>query len=358
MLRVLHLADNPYMGGIASHILSVHDAFADRDDVAIEIAVLPGRTGDTSLLDSAKSRGITTHLLSMHHPFDLHVMEMLRGVVHERKIDVVHVHDYRGHIIAHMARLPVPVVATSHGVVVEPALRTRIWQAGHLRFLHSRPLVIAVSSHVGSWLQAQGIPSERVRVVYNAVVPSTDTSAVARSAFDAKEHDTVFLYVGRLVAGKGLERLIDAIAEVDDAVLVVVGDGPLRESLEVRAREQHARVKFAGVQANPWSYYRAADCVVLPSDMEALPMALIEAASLGVPAIGTAVGGIPEVVEDEVSGILIPPGNTAALVEAIDRMTDGTRRARYMAGAKQQYAQHFTVARMADELYSLYMDVR
>ena len=354
MRRVLHLADNPYTGGIPTHILSVCDAFANRDDVEIVIGVLPGKTDDTFLLDIAKERGIKINLFPMAHTFDVIALRAIAAFIERHEIDIVHVHDYRAHIITQWAKLDVPIVATSHGPALAPTLRTRLWQFFHLRYMQQRPAVVAVSGHVARWLRSKGISESRVHVIHNAVEAPASDGAIARTEFGAKDHDTVFMYAGRLVPGKGLERIIDAASTMDDAVVVFVGDGPLRMALEARAESANVRVHFAGYQNDPWPYYRTADCVVVTSEMEALPMTLIEAASLGIPAIATNVGGVPEVVEDEVSGLLVPPRDEEALAQAFDRMTDSTRRARYAAGAKQIYDQRFAPNRMADALAEVY----
>jgi glycosyltransferase involved in cell wall biosynthesis len=163
--------------------------------------------------------------------------------------------------------------------------------------------------------------------------------------------------VGRLVEAKGLDVFLRALSGAKGVVGVLVGDGPMRRRLERMARDVGADVRFAGRVAAPAAFYRMANVVVLPSQMEALPMSLIEAAACGAPAIGTRAGGIPEVIEDDESGLLVPPGDPDALRRAIERLRDEpAARRRLGEGARAVWRERFTPERLAAELTRAYDD--
>jgi glycosyltransferase involved in cell wall biosynthesis len=141
------------------------------------------------------------------------------------------------------------------------------------------------------------------------------------------------LFVGRLVERKGVSHLVDAVSLLRSGVdvrLVIVGDGPERARIESRVREQglDGRVAVRGrvSEAELQAAYAAADAFVLPAvmdrrgDTEGLGVVLLEAMNHRVPVIASAIGGITDIVEDGVSGLLVPPGDATALAAALERL--------------------------------------
>ena len=137
------------------------------------------------------------------------------------------------------------------------------------------------------------------------------------------------IYVGRLEKVKGLDMLLAAMeilkAENQDIRLTIVGDGGLRSWLEseLESRGLSDRIALAGqvpFGQELFNLYRSADVMVLPSYSEGLPLVLIEAMANSLPVVATAVGGIPEIVEHEKNGLLVPPGNPGEFAVAIRRL--------------------------------------
>ena len=135
-----------------------------------------------------------------------------------------------------------------------------------------------------------------------------------------------FVFVGRLTRQKALGVAIEAVARVPAAKLVVVGDGPERAELErlAAASEGASRVRFLGLRTRDETLriVAGAEAGLLSSDWENLPHSAVEALSVGVPVVSTAVGGVPEVVTDGENGLLVPPGDPEALAAAIRRILD------------------------------------
>jgi glycosyltransferase involved in cell wall biosynthesis len=152
-----------------------------------------------------------------------------------------------------------------------------------------------------------------------------------------------FVYVGRLASQKGLPIALAALAEVHEARLLVVGDGPERAALgQLAAKLQlDGRVTFAGSRSRD-DVLRAlagARAAVLPSLWENLPHAAVEALAVGTPVVATAVGGVPEVVHDDQNGLLVPAGDVQALAAALRRVLDDDQlRDRLAAAAKPSVA--------------------
>lgn len=358
-LRILLLADSPYMGGMTSHVLSILDGFVEREGFEFTVASFPAQHPDETLLEMARERGVDVHVFPMAWKFDLRVLGGFRRFVGEQGIDLIHAHSYRSTLIPYLARVDVPVITTSHGIAVEPTLSTRFWQWAMLRAMRRHRMNIGCSDFVRQWLIAQGCHEDKVTTVHNCYSPPEAgvSPSLSREELGILPDDMAVAYVGRLVPGKGLAELLDALDGQGSVSLVLVGDGPLRGELETKAAASGLRVYFAGSVTSPAAYYDLADVVVLPSRMEALPMTLVEAAAHGKPVVATRVGGIPEVVRDGESGLLVECGDMEGLRSALDRCRDVGLRTRMGARARELWAQGFTPSRMAEDLTRVYRGV-
>jgi glycosyltransferase involved in cell wall biosynthesis len=229
-------------------------------------------------------------------------------------------------------RLGIPLITTFHGFdatmataaflaspawVNYPLFRGRLAREGHV--------FLCVSSFIRDRVLAMGFPEERTRIHYTGV----DVRAIQPRA--PEEERPVILHVARLVEMKGTRYLIEAFAALSprhpDAELVIIGDGPLRPSLQARARSLGLGDKVVFLGALPHSqvfaWMRKAAMLVLPSirtgtgRVEGLGMVLLEAAATGVPVVATRVGGIPEGVRDGQTGFLVAERDAAALARGM-----------------------------------------
>jgi len=178
--------------------------------------------------------------------------------------------------------------------------------------------VVCPSDFLRSIVVGWGIPHERVSVLPNArpAIPPLPPRDELRRSFGMTGATLVF--VGRLTAAKALEVAFGAVEQLEGVSLLVVGDGELRSDLERRAGPS---VRFLGAQPREriLELFAAADAALLSSAWENFPHALVEALAVGTPAIATRVGGVPEIVHDGENGLLVPPGDPAALAAAIGR---------------------------------------
>ncbi|HTT89912.1 MAG TPA: glycosyltransferase [Acidimicrobiales bacterium] len=173
----------------------------------------------------------------------------------------------------------------------------------------------------------------------------------------------VVLCVARLAAQKGLEVLLSAVKLVSDrgidGRLLLVGEGPMRDRLHRRTERlgMTDRVRFEGAvgQDEMASYYAAADVFCLPSFAEGIPIVLMEAMASGRPVVATRIAGVPELVEEGVSGLLVAPGNVAELVAALERLASSPqeRQSMGMAG-RGKVVQDFDAQRCAAQLAGLF----
>ncbi len=186
------------------------------------------------------------------------------------------------------------------------------------------------------------VDAERIRVLPNPVAP-IDTGGREELRRRHGFAGPTLVAAGRLVPQKALEIAIEAAARCKDVQLVLAGSGPEQERLELLARRLglEGRVRFLGSQprATVFELLAAADAVILTSSWENFPHAVVEGMAAGTPVIATDVGGVGEIVEDGVNGLLVPPREPAALAAAIRRLfDDGPLRDRLRATAPESVA--------------------
>jgi glycosyltransferase involved in cell wall biosynthesis len=195
---------------------------------------------------------------------------------------------------------------------------------------------------LGNWVVKWGVPAEKIAVIYNAVEIPDGVEPLSIPLKTPVKAVTV----GRLIPLKQVDRLIEALREIPELGLVVVGDGPERPRLERIAQELgvSGRVYFAGQRSKKetLSLMAACDFFVLNSSHEGLPHAILEAMALGLPVIATAVGGTPEVVRDGETGLLIHSGNRALEKTLYALVTDEKTRRRLGEKAKKWVREHMS----------------
>jgi glycosyltransferase involved in cell wall biosynthesis len=167
------------------------------------------------------------------------------------------------------------------------------------------------------------------------------------------------LFVGRLAAVKGLPVLLEAVAQLakqrPDLTLVVAGDGPDRAKLEAQARRLDIapNVEFRGYQsqAQVRELLQQTDVFAMASFAEGVPVVLMEAMAAGVPVVATRIAGVPELVDDGVSGFLVPPGEPLTLAEKIELLLDEpATRNHFGAAGRKKVEREFNIATEAEKL--------
>ena len=231
------------------------------------------------------------------------------------------------------------------------------WHSGALRKAVSR--FVGPCRFIVDKFAEHGFPREKLRFVPNFFESADDVPArPADIAAICARHGRHILYFGRLSAEKGVDVLIDAAAAAR-APLVIVGDGPKRGELEAQARGLGAPCFFAGhlKGAALWAHVEAASAVALPSVWyEIAPKSILEAQARSRPIVTTAIGGMPEMVEHGVTGLLAPPADRAALADALRRLLTMDEGALAGMGARgrESALKNFTRDRYYREMTALY----
>lgn len=229
--------------------------------------------------------------------------------------------------------------------------------------LHMADLIVGVSNQVNDGFREDGVSAGRLRVIYNGIdfarIPPAKSDLRAKLGIAAGA--PVIASVGSLVRRKGHDILIRAVATLPTGEaaphLVLGSDGEARPDLQVLAKSLGIadRVHFLGYTDDLVAIYEAADIFCLASRADAFGLVLAEAGHFGLPVVSTRVGGIPEVIAHEESGILVPPEDVPALAAALSRLiADPAERRRLGEGGRRRADSIFTVDRMAREFEDSY----
>ncbi|MGH7859516.1 MAG: glycosyltransferase, partial [Candidatus Binatia bacterium] len=226
---------------------------------------------------------------------------------------------------------------TSDGVV-DFQRRRQSWRAELLRVIRSFAIsradrIIVPSRYVASMVRGWGIQQDRLSLIYNAVEPPEEVRAAAIPL----EGRIKVVAVSRLIACKQLDLLIEAVSRLDGVGLLIVGDGPERPRLEELSRRfgLGGRVGFVGAKSKSETLQLIAGCDIfaLASTHEGFPHAVLEAMSLGVPVVATAVGGTVEIVRDGENGRLVGPTDHGGLLRALSELASAPAERRRLAAA-------------------------
>ena len=368
-MRVVYVSSLP-RGGPVSHLLVLAPA-ASRAGAEVHVVCF-----DDQVAERFRSAGVEATVAPLRHKADLAGAARAWRLL--RDADVVHTHDRRaGLLVRPAARLRgALVVHTYHGLPEEIAGRLGrattppdppgVSRARTAWLLHGYSgiesilgrfgFAVAPSRAMARFLTEHGLPAKRVHVVPNGIdVPPPPRTPAERSG-------------GRLVLGtaanleyhKGIDVLLDACSRLRAKPRIeILGDGTMRRALEDQAVALGLDAHFAGHVDDVRQRIRRWDLFVLPSRAENFPLAALEAMAASRPVVGTRVGGVPEVVVDGETGVIVEPDDPAALAAAVDELARRPARRRELGKqGRGRAASLFGADRMAARMLALYEALR
>ena len=302
---------------------------------------------------------------------DLRAVHRLERLLRRCRFQLVNTHSPKAGVLGRLAALAagVPVVVTAHGFAFNPAVRGRAGCRVSLaaeRMLAPRTHgFICVSEAVRRLALERRLADPGVLYVVHNGAPTCDGGLGGVPELERFSREGPLAgCMSVLGPGKGVHTFVEAGRHVLDrqpqARLAVIGNGPLRDDLERRARALGLgeRLRFFDYTAPSARQLRALDVFVLASPWEAFPIGPLEAMACGVPQVTTAVGGTPEAVRDGKTGLLCPPADPPALADRIVRLLgDPALRARMSEASRERHSRLFTIARMLDETAAVYEHV-
>lgn len=356
----LLVASQPRDGGVAHHVLDVVRSL-DRERFEIDVACTRssilwrdlGGDPDVRLHEIADARA----------PSPADSLSLARLLPLVARADVVHGHSSKAGFLVRLAAAAVgrrrACVFTPHGWSFWAAggAEARVYVALERAAARWCRTIVAVSEDErdAGLAERVGRPAQ-YRVITNGI--DVDRFAAAPRPVAGR-----ILMLGRLAPPKRQDLAVRAVARLrrdhPDAELWLVGDGPARHAVErvVADAEAADAVRLLGTRADVPELLAGAACVVLASDYEGAPLSVLEALAAGVPVVASRAGGIPELVDDGRTGLLVPPDDVEALAAALAAVIGDAARARAMGEAGREEARtRFSLRRMVDELEGLYED--
>lgn len=375
-MRVLHLRNVTGHHGIYGAeqcILAWMDEMRRQGQIEFVVGCFVGRGGEESeFVRAVRDRGITVEVIRMRHHQSPRVVQRLAALIRDERIDLVHTHENRSHILGLLSarRAGVPAVASIHGFTRE-TWKSAGYNLLNLLFLRFAPhgRLICVSEAMRRRLiRGWRFPLATTVTVHNGIgrprSAQEELRGDIRRELGIGRRQPVIAVIGRLSREKGQRLLLEAapmvLAEQAQAVFLLVGDGPDRKMLEARVAEHGLgrAVRFLGYRRDAPEILRTIDLLAIPSLSEGISMVLLEAMSRAVPVVATRVGGIPEVVVHGETGLMVPPGDARCLARGLCALLDRPERAREMGEEAEKRAREtFPLSLAAERIRRIYEEV-
>lgn len=349
---VLHIVSGNSLAGVERHVLLLART---QQDQGMRVHVAFPRGG--WLQDELSGSDIPHTPLSLRGTLDAISLAKLVGIVRREHLDVAHGHLIRGMFYA----MAVGMVSGRASIGTDHMFHPN-WTMRYLRRL-------VVSTSIMQKAAVPEVGHQRIAIVpYGVEVAKLQADAARgadeRASWDIPAGASVVGLLGRVTDVKGHDILLRAIAQLPVATrpwAVFAGPEEAEWGRTLRELAQELdiadRVRFLGPRSNVGALMQACDVIAAPSRMEACPLVLLEAMILGRPVVAATVGGIPDVVQHGVTGLLIPPEDPAALSAALQTaLADGNLRKRLGNAARQDALERFTPEAMAEATRAVYMD--
>ncbi|MER3408631.1 MAG: hypothetical protein C4306_00650 [Thermoleophilia bacterium] len=365
-LRVLTLVSRPEAdGGGAERLAAMIAARLDRK--RFESTVCATRPVYEPHPDLAAS-GTRLLVLERRRKGDLAAWRPLLSLLRNERIDVLHAHMFGANVwgttFGRLARVPV-VIAHEHMWSFQGEPLRRLMDRHHIGRLAT--VVLAVSRDCRrKMIEIEGLDRDKVLYLPNGIPPLRPTSAGrrVRAELGISEDDPVIGSIAVLRREKAIDLLLVASEELRRRFprlrVLVAGDGPERPSLERLARDLGLEkvVTFLGYRDDVAEVLAALDVVVSTSSFEGSPLALLEAMAAARPIVATAVGGVPDLIEHGVHGLLVSPGDSHEVSEAVASLLEQPEWGRRMGeAARERQCREFDIDVMVRRLEDLYVDL-
>ena len=379
--KILRIIARLNIGGPAIHVILLS---ADLDPERYETLLVKGMESETEgdMMDLARERGVKPFLIGalgreLNPIRDLKTLWHVYRLICRERPDIVHTHTAKagtvGRIAAKLAGVPI-VVHTFHGHVLSGyfgPMKTWIFTAIERLLAGWSNVIIAVSETCRRDLLELGIGDEKkMRTIPLGLEldrfpeKSPQYKGALRQRFSIPEDVPVISHVARMVPIKRHDVLLRAIPKVwekkPEARFLLIGDGETRPALENLARELNldGRLIWTGFINEQEMIYADTDLLVLTSDNEGLPVAVIEALASACPVVSTRVGGVPELINEGVTGYITPPGDSDQLADTLIKALDNMDQLREMGRKGQRdVLERYNSRRLVRDIDSLYQEL-
>lgn len=353
-LKILHVDTERAWGGGERQVVGLLGYLSDKGHQNHLLAHPEGL-----LFEEARKSGVITFPLTVRNDLDFRPIFALRRLIKREKYDILHFHTKRAHALSLWLGRMHPGVR----YVVTRRMDYPVRQNWYNEYLYNRKVdgVIAISRKIADLLVEGGVKRERIRLIHSGIDPAPFIKA------HGGETDSGLTVVGTvavLEARKGHRFLLEAAAFLKQQGRRLkyrfAGDGSQREQLQKMARTLglHDEVDFLGFVSDIPGFLSTIDIFVLPSVYEGLGVAVLEAMAAAKPVVATRVGGLPEIVEESITGLLIPPNDSRKLAQAISQVAFQEGLSRQMGReGMARVREHFTMEQTARKNEDYYYEL-
>lgn len=326
----------------------------------------PADSGFDALRQRAKYWSAPLEEIDDRGATDWRIVPKALEVCRRLNVKVWHGHDYKTNLLGLLLKRwhPMRLVSTVHGWVRHTS-RTPLYYKLDKWSLRFYDQVLCVSPDLLDQCREFGVTAERSQLIENAIdteqFKRRQTPADAKQKLGLPTDKPLIGAVGRLSPEKGFDRLIHCVAALHQQglrpSLAIIGDGDehnyLQSVIDETGISDH--VKLAGFQSNTVDWYEAMDVFALSSLREGLPNVILEAMALGTPVVSTKVAGVPRVIENEKSGLIVPIGNDQELTSALGRvLNDADLRAQFVKEGRHVVESRYSFANRMEKIAAVY----
>ncbi|MFX0124502.1 MAG: glycosyltransferase [Candidatus Hodarchaeota archaeon] len=365
MFNILHLASTRGIGGAENLLINL--ACGLRKDTFNSIVFL---LQHGPLYQELRDRGIETYVINSSLG-DFWFFLNLLLIVRKRKINLIHSHEFLMNVYGTFAGkiMKIPVVTTVHG---KNYYHEKLRRVLAYKYVSKNTKMVAVCNDLKEFLIREvGIDENKIRIIYNGINLEKFSDKInqsekkqLRTNLGVNQNDFLIGSVANLRPVKGHIFLIQAATELikrhRSARILLVGRGPCEDELRKEAERLNVlnNLLFLGYRKNIDKILQVLDVFVLPSTSEGLPLSLLEAMAAGVPVIASHVGGVPEIIIDNINGYLIPPANPSTIAKKILFLLESNEtKTRFSKSGLETIKTRFSSTKMINTYQELYLSL-
>jgi glycosyltransferase involved in cell wall biosynthesis len=335
-------------------------------EILSEVVCIDNRLGE--LGEILQDQGIKIHLLSRQPGFDFSLVKQLHQLIKTEHYDIIHCHQYSPYVYGVLASLLTPskVMFTEHGRFYPDYGSWKRKLINPFFALKTKKIIAISEATKKALIKYENIKSEKIEVIYNGVSDLSSMliyESALKQKFGIPQQAFIFGTISRLQPIKNQILMINAFKKVheqfNNAHLLVVGDGVMRDELEIQATNLglDQSITFTGFQKEPHQFHKIIDVFLLTSFSEGTSMTLLEAMSFSTPCIVTRVGGNPEIVQHLKNGMLISSDNVTECIEGqVKLITNQELTSELGENARLHFLQHFTQDKMVNRYSAIYQE--
>ncbi|UCE67740.1 MAG: glycosyltransferase [Candidatus Zixiibacteriota bacterium] len=370
-INVCHLISGDLWAGAEVQMFTLVAALNKAPELNVSAIVL----NEGKLVSELRNAGIEVAVIDESQYGFLQILRRAKKILGGKNIDILHTHRYKENILGALLRKNAVVshlLQTVHGtgepfkgIKLLKALLYSLLDRRYSRKYHDKIHTVSldIKNEIGAW-----ISPDKIAAIHNAVDPAnivvSKTASEIRYKLGIKGNEFIIGSAGRMVPIKGYDIFLDMAkiisADLPHARFLLVGDGPIKMKLENKAREMNLenKVIFSGFRDDIIDIINCFDIFVISSHNEGIPMVLLEAMAMKKPIVATAVGGINEIIENDVSGLLVAPGDARSLADScIKIFNDLDQREKLGIEAKNRIEVEFTVDIQKNRMLKLYQEI-